>query len=214
MSDLRLIVELIDVETSCVLDELCFDGVEANTLLNSLNITTDKLATGIGYDISKGELALIREIFSINKITEKVASGYLRHRYEEDDLPYKSHTNRELLLMLRNEKPMSVFSGTYPWQSQVLIQMCEKFEPYVKQGRFVMREHLEINAQDERLSVKRIFFALPIEAWRIDAYMLMWKTAKISGWNDTLELIEGSLLGYTDEQNQIHLLRKRQLQSI
>lgn len=49
--------------------------------------------------------------------------------------------------------------------------------------------------------------ALPQEAWRIDAYLLLGATAEKSGWNAGFERMEGSLLGYEGWHNDIHMAR-------
>jgi hypothetical protein len=53
-----------------------------------------------------------------------------------------------------------------------------------------------------------VLYALPREAWRIEAYLLLWKTAEKSGWNAGFERMEGSLLGYEDWQNDYHMERR------
>jgi len=54
---------------------------------------------------------------------------------------------------------------------------------------------------------RRVLYALPNEAWRIEAYLLLWKTAEKSGWNAGFERMEGSLLGYEDWQHDLHVQR-------
>lgn len=41
----------------------------------------------------------------------------------------------------------------------------------------------------------------------MDAYVLLWRTAEKSGWNEGFERMQGSLLGYDDEQNDIFIER-------
>ena len=204
----ELVLELKDQLTSCMLDEIYFSSEESHRLLDLLGIESPDLE-GASYDMSAEDIATINAAFPSKEISVKASEGWLRTRGTWDNVPYKLHTNRELLLMLGGDKPLTVFCDSQPWQSQVLIEMCEKFEPYVQDGRFVKREYIEINAQDARQSVRWVFFAQPAEAWRIDSYILMKQTAKFSGWNDALERMEGTLLGYTDEQNSIHLLRNK-----
>ena len=52
-----------------------------------------------------------------------------------------------------------------------------------------------------RLGTRRVLYALPGEQWRIDAFLLLWKTAEKAGWGEGFERLEGSLLGYEDWQN-------------
>ena len=112
-------------------------------------------------------------------------------------------------MMLAGEKPLAVFCDAYVVDSDSAVGRDEKFDPYVKAGRFSKREHIEMDSQDASNSIRWIFYALPGEEWRIDAYILMKRTAKFSGWNDGFERMEGFLLGYTDEQNSAHLLQKK-----
>jgi hypothetical protein len=55
------------------------------------------------------------------------------------------------------------------------------------------------------MGTRRVLYALPGEQWRIDAYLLLWKTAKEAGWNEGFERMEGSLLGYEDWENDFHI---------
>jgi hypothetical protein len=57
--------------------------------------------------------------------------------------------------------------------------------------------------------MRRVLYALRGEEWRIDAYILMRKTADKSGWNEGFERLEGSLLGYLDWQNDFHIEQYR-----
>jgi hypothetical protein len=119
-----------------------------------------------------------------------------------DDLPYQVHTGRELALMLAGTKPLAVFSDEHPSLHGLKIIPEREFEPYVAAGRFVKREDITAPGADaplvrgQRLGTRRVLYALPREAWRIDAYLLLWATAMKSGWNAGFERMEGTLLGY------------------
>jgi hypothetical protein len=119
-------------------------------------------------------------------------------------LPYLVHTGFELPLMLDGRKPLAVFSDVWPaaWLEDVL----KRFEPHVQAGCFVQRiadaplAHAgPVRPGDRRL--RRILFALPAEAWRIDAYLALWNAEAGSGWTMDSERREGTLLGYEDWQN-------------
>jgi hypothetical protein len=43
-----------------------------------------------------------------------------------------------------------------------------------------------------------VFYALPGQEWRIEALILLLKTAEVTGWNEGFERMERSLLGYED----------------
>lgn len=48
--------------------------------------------------------------------------------------------------------------------------------------------------------IRRLFFARPSEAGRIDAYIQMLRASERSGWNEGFERLEGQLLGYSDAE--------------
>ena len=60
----------------------------------------------------------------------------------------------------------------------------------------------------QRIGRRRVLYALPSQQWRIDAYLLLYETAEKSGWNEDLERMEGTLLGYEGWQNELNIERK------
>lgn len=202
-----LILEIIDSTTGCIAKEIEFSGDEIPRLLALLEIESSNFF-GISYDLNESDMRVIQDYFGFAKIPEITSAACLRARGIWDESPYKIHTNRELLMMLAGEKPLAVFYDAYVAGNDSKVIRDEKFGPYVLAGRFIKREHIEIDPEDASNSIRWIFYALPSEGWRIDAYILMKRTAKFSGWNDGFERFEGSLLGYTDEQNSVHLLQK------
>ncbi len=46
-----------------------------------------------------------------------------------------------------------------------------------------------------------VYFALPDEAWRIEAYQRLMEDPSRSGWTEAMERRLGELLGYEDWQN-------------
>jgi hypothetical protein len=134
-----------------------------------------------------------------------------------DELPYKIHTNRELTLMLSDCKPLAAFVEDYPRETVHEVVPESKFEPYVLSGRFVKREKTYRSAtctdpqrDGARRSIRRVLYAQPTEAWRIDAYLLLHETAELSGWSEGFERIEGTLLGYEQWQNDAYLKMMRE----
>jgi hypothetical protein len=131
-----------------------------------------------------------------------------------DDLPYTVHTGRELAMMLAGTKPLAAFVDDYPSLHGLYVIPEREFEPHVASGRIVKREQIVPPAPDapvvqgQRMGRRRVLYALPSEQWRIDAYLLLWKTAEKSGWNEGFERIEGSLLGYEDWQNDLNIEQK------
>jgi hypothetical protein len=124
-----------------------------------------------------------------------------------DELPYKIHTGRELALMLKGTKPLAHFTGQYPPDAEVEEIPERLFDPYVGTGRFVKREHVVPSSSGRSGRIRRVYYALPEEQWRIDAFILLLETAAKSGWSEGFERMEGALLGYEDWQNDIFIDR-------
>ncbi|GAB2901531.1 hypothetical protein GCM10027046_33200 [Uliginosibacterium flavum] len=123
-----------------------------------------------------------------------------------DDLPYKIHTGRELELMLSGLKPFACFVDEYPSEPCEEIIPEEAFQEHVQSGKFEKREYVEMLAgappasRTDLKGVRRVFYSLPGEGWRIDAYIDMKARAGLSGWSEELERLEGRLLGYEEWQ--------------
>ncbi len=70
------------------------------------------------------------------------------------------------------------------------------FEPYVQSGKFVKRDYGRL---------WHVFYALPAEERRIDAFIAMLSVAAKTVWSEGFERLEGKLLGYEEWQTDIHL---------
>ena len=134
-------------------------------------------------------------------------------------LSYELHTGRELYFMLERGKPLAHFSDAYPAEPDEDIFPEKTFAPYVADGTFESRDFVDLlNAPPPRShphvrGIRHLFFARPSESWRIDAFILLLRTAEVSGWSDGFERLEGRLLGYTDIEcdEWLQLRRARQL---
>ena len=83
--------------------------------------------------------------------------------------------------------------------------------PYIRSGQFEVRVFVELllqprppNSTDAR-GVIHFLYARRSEAWRIEAYIAMMEAAAKSGWSPGFERLQGTLLGYTERQNDEHL---------
>jgi hypothetical protein len=118
-------------------------------------------------------------------------------------LGYVIHTNRELGLMLSRTKPLAVFSeldGNFVAPVRRYMRM---FDRHVRAGTFVKREHIEMRpatAAEASRNLHLVLFALPEEAWRINAMIDLRRN--LSAWTAEHERKEGMLLGYTEAQNE------------
>jgi hypothetical protein len=111
------------------------------------------------------------------------------------------HEGRELDLMLRGEKPLAMFCDVVPsgydWPD-------EAFAPHVAAGRIVSKEVLT-PTPDGRHTVRYLYYALPDEAWRIDAIHALVATGEQDADRTETEARIGRLLGYRDEDIQTFL---------
>jgi hypothetical protein len=81
----------------------------------------------------------------------------------------------------------------------------------VKDGTFEIRELVELLTRpappqaSHIRGVLHVFYAKPHENWRIDAYIAMAAAAAKAGWSEGFERLEGTLLGYTEMENDMHI---------
>jgi hypothetical protein len=126
----------------------------------------------------------------------------LPSRLSKEALGYQLHTNRELGMMLRREKPLAVFGdvdGAFPL---LVLRYLRMFDRHVLFGTFAKREHREtIYVKGTRHDLLVYLYALPEEAWRIDAMIELRHRMSREPWTTEHERMEGMLLGYTDQQN-------------
>lgn len=119
--------------------------------------------------------------------------------------PYLIHTGYELFLMLDGRKQFARMSEVYP---PVHHQHEECFDRCVAQGLLykeveIERIDREIRSKDGR-PIERIrtaYYTRKGEEWRVPAWRLIQAASRKTGWNDTLERLEGMLFGYEDWQN-------------
>lgn len=122
-----------------------------------------------------------------------------------------THTGRELQLMLKGRKPLAMFyAGTDELPGEELIPE-DAFAPHVKAGR-MSREEMDVQTTTPAGAptvVKYVFYALRGQEWRMQLMSVMVQAlCSGGGWNETCERVEGTLLGYTSEENDAHCARK------
>jgi hypothetical protein len=120
------------------------------------------------------------------------------------ELPYQPHTNRELGMMLRGEKPLARFTDGFGHFPEVVERYLRLFDRQVEAGRLVKREYVVPDRSGQVLGWHTIIFALPDEEWRIDPMIELWLS---EGWSDEKEREEGRLLGYEEWQNDFWVKR-------
>lgn len=126
--------------------------------------------------------------FETNRIIIRKTSRIAR------SVSYTLHTNRELIMMLRGEKPFSVF------------QRSKNEELNVFNGQNFYHYRKLISSEKRTIGDTVYFFKfLKGEEWRVSAYCLLLKVRSYSKNSSELEIMEGELLGYSREQNMEYI---------
>ncbi len=194
----KFILEIIDSTTACPTQSFAIEAAGPSVIASLLDHEAFD-SHGV-YELDARETATIASHFGFS-VEE---SSILRPRSWLDDLPYQIHTNRELALMLDGVKPLAVFSEYHPSLTEESVIPERLFDRYVLAGRFVKREYVSIDVL-QGYRIRRVLYARPDEAWRIDAYILLWHAAQVTGWNESLERMEGFLLGYEEWQTDAYI---------
>jgi len=135
----KFVLEAVDSSTGCVeLDVMLhFDNVEE--LCKTLGIDSSGFNPEVTYDLDSSDVGRLRERYGL-KFDPGVYPVRIRPPNRMDSLPYKVHTNRELSLMLKGNKPLAVFFDVCSRGSEAEAISEERlFEPYVAAGRFTKR---------------------------------------------------------------------------
>jgi hypothetical protein len=107
------------------------------------------------------------------------------------------HEGRELELMLRGVKPLSMFVETIPAEFDIFPE--RDFDEAVSRGHLVKHVSIEATSIASRTEkkIRRVLYALPAEAWRIQALLLIQNLySSLGGWRPDLDRAIGLLLGY------------------
>lgn len=201
-STVGFVVEIYEENTGCIRELLELRAVEVSLIETVLHI--DSFEPHHAYELESEDITALNCEFAL-AIDDREWLVMLRRRIPLDDLPYQVHTNRELALMLSGEKPLSVFHLEAPSEDNAYQDIEKFFEPHVASGRLVQREVTNEGCSQSLDDIRTVLYALPNEAWRIDAYLMMKSVARRCGWNEGFERMEGRLLGYTEEQNDLFM---------
>ena len=122
------------------------------------------------------------------------------------DLIAANHTGRELTLMLSGKKPLAMFYAEIAELPNEVLIPEQAFAPHLTSGAIVRAELTLESGYSALLGrnahIRYVFFARAQQEWRISAMSLLRESFAKSRcpWNEALERIEGTLLGYTDEE--------------
>jgi hypothetical protein len=204
------VLEAIDSATASISDEVGFQIRDTAELCSVLGIAAKGFQANASYPLEAADVRKLKAHYGLNFDDNKF-EVWLRRRNSNDDLPYKLHTGRELAMMLAKTKPLAAFTEEMPIPHGETVIPEQEFEPHVRAGQVIKREHIELPDPDslvthgQRIGLRRVLYALPGEEWRFDAYLQLWETAKRTSWTATLEREEGTLLGYEAWQNDVHM---------
>jgi len=116
-----------------------------------------------------------------------------------------SGSERKVALMLAGSRPLAVFNDV-SFVDTGEDEIDRSFNRHVKNGRITYREERDVWPEPHeiggRLAVasRLRLYVLPEETWRIEAYLHMIKASRGTPWNDALERLSRSLLGYTEQE--------------
>ena len=111
-------------------------------------------------------------------------------------------------MMLRGTKPLAVFSEVDGAFVEPLARYLRLFGRHVEAGRLLRKLHIERchTAGLDGRELHVVLFALPAERWRIEAMIDLRR--RLCAWTADDERTEGSLLGYSDWQNDLWLAKR------
>ena len=198
----KFVVEAVCSETDCIAIDSTLEVDNLSTLLKVITPPNGKFHPAAKLDLEVGQVAELENAFDI---TLPRGEFYYRFRcwHRLDNLPYKVHTNRELKMMLEGIKPLASFSEPHPSELDFEVIPESRFSGYVESGMMIKREFVCNLTQSS--GTRYVLYARRSEEWRIDAYILLKLTAEISGWDQALERMEGTLLGYEEWQNNAYI---------
>ncbi len=202
----KFVIEIFDPETGSIKADYEFGLKDVAMLCKIIDPDSSDITPGVVYHLEMNEVEKIKQEFGIAFKADDLPSGIdvtIRSWRISDGLPYKVHTNRELFLMLKNEKPFAAFTEYWPNNTGYEYIPEKYFQPYVTAGLFEKREYIDISTSERK--TRFVFFAAKGQEWRIDAYILLNKVSQKVGWNEGFERMQGTLLGYDDSQNDIYI---------
>lgn len=190
-------------KTVCAEWRVRIDDLDQLTAILAPESAADPDLKGLYVGLSPRHMRKIGTLCIPPIVPDAILTGLSRPHLAFDAIPYLIHTNFELPLMLDGRKSLAVFGDAYP--SDWFDEFLEPFEPFVASGQILRRiidtpvpalkqQHPDLDG------MRDVLFALPDQAWRIDAYVkdILNRTRD---WDDDLERLQGSLLGYEDWQN-------------
>ena len=126
-------------------------------------------------------------------------------------LSYELHDGKELDLMISGNKPLAMFYEDADIEPSDSYIPEEEFDRLVDQGVACKGEYVVEGAvhpkTGRRIRTRYVLYARQDEQWRIPAMILVLKTMRRTsrGPDEGLDRMIGSLLGYTNDQNDEYI---------
>jgi len=195
-----------DQDTHCRIEKHALTEAETTRCAQLLEIKDNQPIYANLYDDEAVELCshLSKDGVALSSFDPTLHYLILRYRIAFDDLPYDTHTDREYDMMLRSEKPMAYFCFK---DGLSFEDVCaQPFDRLVAEGR-VNEFRFSIPSRDASTQYHYVVYTSPTETWRANCLEFLKRGMALSPWSEGLERMEGSLLGFTDEENDIFLER-------
>lgn len=114
------------------------------------------------------------------------------------EIPYLAHTGYELALMVDGRKQLAQMMDAYPPEKH---HGEDRFDRCVAAG--ILHKQVDLEPSGEPLTdgsavkgFRTVYYTRRGEEWRIQAFKLIQKASRKSGWNEHYERLEGMLFGY------------------
>lgn len=161
----RVVVEALDPQTLCIRASAAFVVLEPRKFCGIALIDNLAEIENTPWRISSTQLGKLKSQFCFE--LEDVESDELTVRgwHWLDELPYKTHTRREITMMLQGKKPLAIFSVFTPEGQEDEVFAEQVFDEHVKEGVFVKyQKHVVDEAHPNGpISIRQVYYALKAE---------------------------------------------------
>ena len=130
--------------------------------------------------------------------------GRIREQNDLDVLSYPTHTARELRMLLDGEKPLAAFFYVLGCETEEVVTFGQRFDEFVRRKMINKFTHGPVDI-GYGMQGMHLLDCLPHEGWRVPAYLLLKSIAERGIWSEGMERYEGSLLGYSDKENDEYI---------
>lgn len=157
------------------------------------------------FPLSDDEFSAVIKRFSVafdpKNLRYQTPDIFLFRPQKSEEAPYLIHAGYELPLLLDGRKKLARMSHEYPPDN---FEGEDRFDHWVSAG---IISRVEINEPFDSpirgwLGHRTVYYTRAQEEWRVPAMrMLVQASGNSGGWNEYFERLEGTLFGYSDEEN-------------